>query len=148
MKKLFIISVVFVLLVVLFVMSIPIVNDLTADAVVRDVENIPLPENNELLESISEAGKFTGNGNGMQYFGAVLLRSDLSRDELDKYYSAYRDTEYTCLVKKQETGELDSIIEHGNLAFKSELSRDENYYIVYSWGSGIGIYSALDLRGH
>ena len=36
-----------------------------------------------LIESLSEAGRLTGNGNGLQYFGAVLIRSELSLEELD-----------------------------------------------------------------
>ena len=48
----------------------------------KELCETPLPEKTELIESISRAGKLTGNGNGMQYFGAILIRSDLSLEEL------------------------------------------------------------------
>lgn len=38
-----------------------------------------------MIESLSQAGKLTGNGNGMQYFGAILIRSELSLEELETY---------------------------------------------------------------
>ncbi len=48
----------------------------------------PLPAQTELLESGAVAGKLTGNGNGMQYRGAILVRSDLSGEELETHYRA------------------------------------------------------------
>lgn len=139
--------IILITLFVLFVLSVPIVNNITAATVLSDIKNIPLPENTEYVEGISAAGKFTGNGNGMQYFGAMLIKTDLSLDELNSYYSDYRENEFRLLVEKQESGEI-AVIEHGSLAFESELAQDENYYIVYSWGDGIDLFADLDLRGH
>ncbi len=151
MKKTLIIAVllpiILITLFVLFALSVPIVNNITAATVLSDIKNIPLPENTEYVDGISAAGKFTGNGNGMQYFGAMLIKTDLSLDELNSYYSDYRENEFRLLVEKQESGEI-AVIEHGSLAFESELSQDENYYIVYSWGDGIDLFADLDLRGH
>lgn len=59
----------------------------------------PLPEQTELIEAISKAGKLTGNGNGMQYFGAILIKSELSLEELETYYSDYRSNEWEYLVE-------------------------------------------------
>ena len=64
------------------VISIPLINNHTAYKVEKELCETPLPEKTELIESISRAGKLTGNGNGMQYFGAILIRSDLSLEEL------------------------------------------------------------------
>ncbi len=69
------------------VISIPLINNHTAYKVEKALCEIPLPEETELIESLSQAGKLTGNGNGMQYFGAILIRSELSLEELDIYYS-------------------------------------------------------------
>ena len=151
MKKTLIIAVllpiILITLFVLFALSVPIVNNITAATVLSDIKNIPLPENTEYVDGVSAAGKFTGNGNGMQYFGAILINTDLSLDELNSYYSDYRENEFRLLFEKQESGEI-AVIEHGSLVFESELSQDENYYIVYSWGDGIDLFAALDLRGH
>lgn len=122
-------------------LSVPLVNDHTAEQVADRLENHPLPEETELIESLSKAGKLVGNGNGMQYFGAILIKSERSLDELTSHYSAYG-----ALVQVQCAQQID-IIEHGSLAFESEVS-DEGYYIVYAWGDGLGLYEMLDLRGH
>ena len=56
-------------------------------------------------------GNLTGNGNGMQYFGAILIRSDLSLEELDAYYSDHRSNEWEYLVEIQEGQSID-VIDH------------------------------------
>ena len=83
---------------------------------------------------------------GMQYFGAILIRSDLSLEELDAYYSRYRSNEWECLVKIQEGQSIEGI-DHGTLQFAEEI-KDRGYYIVYSWGSGNSLLDELDIRGH
>lgn len=118
----------------------------TAYKVEKKLCETPLPEKTELIESISRAGKLTGNGNGMQYFGAILIRSDLSLEELDAYYSRYRSNEWECLVKIQEGQSIEGI-DHGTLQFAEEI-KDRGYYIVYSWGSENSLLDELDIRGH
>lgn len=124
----------------------PLINDCTARRVADELSRLPLPEKTELIEIKSAAGKLTGSGNGMQYFGAVLIRSALTPEELDTYYSAYAEDEESCTVQRQE-GRAITLIEHGNLSFENEIS-GEGYYIVYSWGDNDSIFNELDLRGH
>lgn len=128
------------------VISIPLINNHTAYKVEMALCEIPLPEETELIEWLSQAGKLTGNGNGMQYFGAILIRSDLSLEELDSYYSDYRSNEWEYLVKTQE-GQSIEVIDHGVQQFSVEI-KDYGYYIVYSWGSGNSLLEELDIRGH
>lgn len=132
---------------VLFAASIPVVNDRTAAAVADRLVSLPLPEDTELVESLSQAGKLVGNGNGMQYLGVILIRSGLSPEELDAYYAPYRQNNWDCLIRLQEGRELD-IVEHGSAAFQTEPEPDGQYYIVCSWGTGIEPFTWLDLRGH
>ena len=127
-------------------LSISFINNNIAYKVEKELCETPLPEKTELIESISRAGKLTGNGNGMQYFGAILIRSDLSLEELDAYYSGYRSNEWECLVETQE-GQHIEVIDHGILQFLEEI-KDNGYYIVYSWGSGNSLLEELDMRGH
>lgn len=124
----------------------PVINDHAAKRAADELSRIPLPEKTELIEVKSAAGKLTGSGNGMQYFGAILIRSGLPLEELNTYYSEYAEGGWSCAVQKQEGKEI-LLIEHGNLEFETEISSDD-YYIVYSWGSGDSIFSELDLRGH
>lgn len=128
------------------VVSIPIINNYSAYKVEKGLRETPLPERTELIDSLSCAGKLTGNGNGMQYLGAILIRSELSMEELNAYYSSYRSNEWEYLVKVQE-GQSIEVIDHGMLKFSEEV-KGSGYFIIYSWGSGIDLFKELDIRGH
>ena len=85
MKKLKLVGILAAVVLIGSVISIPLINNHTAYKVEKALCEIPLPEETELIESLSQAGKLTGNGNGMQYFGAILIRSELSLEELETY---------------------------------------------------------------
>ncbi|MCM1165439.1 MAG: hypothetical protein NC299_03555 [Lachnospiraceae bacterium] len=125
-----------------FCASVPVVNDLHAKSVADGLAALPLPEDTRIAEKKSIADKLWGNGNGMQYFGALLLESGLPVEELQ---ASYPD----CEVRKQ-TGRRIEVVEHGNYTFKTEISSD-GYYIVYALGKHdsplIELYAELDLRG-
>ena len=136
--------------VLLLMLSIPLINDYSAKQVEKDLCNLPLPEESMYVDSVSKAGKLVGNGNGMQYFGAVLIKSNLSLEALEDFYSEYRKTEWECLVEVYKGQEID-VIEHCSLKFSEEVTSSENYYIVYSWGESLHPFDSLmdfDLRGH
>jgi len=141
MKKLKVVGILAAVVLIGGVVSIPLINNHTAYKVEKTLCEIPLPEETELIESLSQAGKLTGNGNG-----TILIRSDLSLEELDAYYSRYRSNEWECLVKIQEGQSIEGI-DHGTLQFAEEI-KDRGYYIVYSWGSGNSLLDELDIRGH
>ena len=57
-----------IVLIVLFVLSIPLVNNLTAKNVEEQLLAVSLPAHTTMIESLSATGKIAGNGNGMQFF--------------------------------------------------------------------------------
>ena len=69
------------LLLMLIPLSIPLVNNGWAAQVKNRLIETPLPENAQCIDSLSCAGKLTGNGNGMQYLGAILIRSELTYEK-------------------------------------------------------------------
>lgn len=146
MKKLKVVGILAAVVLIGGSLSIPLTNNYIAYKVKKVLCEIPLPEKTELIESLSQVGKLTGNGNGMQYFGAILIRSELSLEELDAYYSDYGSNEWEYLVEAQE-GQPIEVIDHGTLQFTEEI-KDSGYYIVYTWGSGNSILEELDIRGH
>ena len=146
MKKIKLVGILAAAVLIGSVISIPLINNHTAYKVEKALCEIPLPEETELIESLSQAGKLTGNGNGMQYFGAILIRSELSLEELETYYSDYRSNEWEYLVEIQK-GQSIEVIDHGGLQFSEEI-KGSGYYIVYSWGSGDSLLQELDMRGH
>lgn len=132
--------------VILFLIACPIVNNIFAKRIIKDIESIPLPQNTQMAEQFSHAGKLVGNGNGMQFLGVILIESELSLEELDKHYSSYRDTPWDYIVEVQDTQNID-IIEHDTFSFETDVSNGK-FYIVYSWGNGISPFQDFDLRGH
>ena len=127
-----------------FIVSVPLVNDFTAKNVEKSLVEIALPENTQMVESLSKAGKFVGNGNGMQYFGAILIRSEKTLDELSDYYSQ----QLADVVVKEQKSSIIECVEHAQLSFTTSITDTEKYYIVYLFGSGIAPFSELDIRGH
>lgn len=129
-----------------FMLSIPVINDSIANKTAERVEKTELPNNTQYIETFSKAGKLVGNGNGMQYLGGILIKSELSLQELQSYYSQYAANDWECIVEKQTDKNI-SFIEHGTVSFSSNISGD-TYYVVYSWGNADPIFSELDIRGH
>jgi len=130
--------------------GIPVINNAIALGVERDMKALPLPENTELVASSSVAGKLTGNGNGMQYFGALLLKSELSAAELSAFYNSGTDNAlfggYT-VVPYTGTDITDNVVKH--LPLTNEVE-GENHYVVYDCTGGYPLqgWLDLDLRGH
>ncbi len=146
MKKLKLFGILAVFLLIGGGVLIPIINDYCAYQVEKELCSIPLPKETELIESLSKSGKLTGNGNGMQYLGAILIKSDLSIEELEIYYSSYRNNEWEYLVDIQEGQEIE-VVDHSTLQFAEQIE-SKGYYIVYSWGDGNSLLKEIDIRGH
>lgn len=119
------------------------------DAAARDVETrlleAPLPDGAELIESMSPAGKLSGNGNGIQYLGALLIRSDQTTSGLQASYDARNGTDELS-VTVTGAGELSGL--HRTPGFLGEPAAPGTV-IVFAWGDGPGEYfENADLRGH
>ncbi len=147
MKKLLITIILIVVIIFLSVLvAAPIVNDNIAKKTADKLVDLPLPSNTEFIETVYLAGKLVGNGNGMQYFGAILIKSGLSLEELKEYYLKFAKDEWECMVERQIDTDI-KIIEHRKVTFKTNVE-GENYYIIYSWGSNNTIFHEFDIRGH
>ena len=138
MKKILIPICVIAVLVCFVAVFIPLSNDRTADNIAKQLES-SAPADTVIIESVSKAGKLVGNGNGMQYFGAVLIKSGLTPDELSDFYS-------DAIVKKQTSQKIEAV-EHEKMSFETVIDGD-NYYIVYKFGDSSLPFANLDIRGH
>ena len=135
-----------VLMLLAFFIAAPMVNDRRAKETADKLADLPLPDKTEYIEQAYKAGKLVGNGNGMQYFGAVLIKSELSAEELQEYYLRFATNDEECVVEPQVSAEI-KIIEHEQLRFNTDILGD-NYYMVYSWGDNPTIFHSFDIRGH
>jgi hypothetical protein len=136
--------------VVVFVLvGVPVAVTLVNDAVARSVEaqllEFQLPDGAELLDSMSQAGKLTGNGNGMQYLGALLIKSDDSAAELRQFYEEVEDESGLQITV---TPAQDVRGFHGVDGFLADAGI-EGTFVVEAWGDGPGwFFENFDLRGH
>ena len=98
-----------------------------------------------MVSSYSVAGKVVGNGNGMQYFGAILIESELTLEELSDYYS---EVNLRYRVQKQDEKAI-KVLDHGSHAFKVKESTLVNHYIVYTLDDAKNTFlREFDIRGH
>ncbi len=142
-KNLGTIVVAIIVLLVVFLSSIPFINNYLASRIATEIEEIPLPEKTTYIESVSRADKMVGNGNGIQYLGAVLIKSELSIEELKDFYSEHKE-----LIVEEQTDQQIEFIDHDELSFEHNFDENDNYYIIYSWGDGNELLRAIDMRGH
>ena len=151
MKKTFIALLV---LAILLYVGIVLSNDRIAEDLRKQVAECMLPPNMELVDSVAVAGKMEGNGNGMQYFGAVLLHSALDEGPLRVWYEAQLpdEDEIWISVSRQRTPEL---FEYQKPRFRA-FEDDGHYWCVmlarYSVsGAEDSLWEELldcDIRGH
>lgn len=128
-------------------------NNYIADKIKKDLIAYRLPDDTVLIDSISEAGKLTGNGNGMQYMGAILVETELSEKELREYYSSQFDF---IEVIRQEDAKMD-FIDHGDYSYAGFPDVEgKSYYSIVCWDSNrsdiYGDFGAVlldfDIRAH
>lgn len=135
-KKLKIIITVIIVIAVLLVSSpfifyggIVIANNNIANNLEKDLKKAPLPENTVLVDSISVAAKMTGNGNGMQYYGAIVVESELSEEELKAHYEEYGNYIFVRVQENEYVLNDDYLNNH---TFDN-LEEGKTYYCIESW---------------
>lgn len=150
LKGILLIPFVLIMLIILLFIISPMVNNMSAASIEKRLSALPVPQSCELRESFSAAGKLSGNGNGMQFLGAILIETELSHEELKAHYAQYSDEGFNCIVNIQ-TGSKLAMIEHGTRDAFLDWQAPEppkQAYIVYAWGSGNAFFREFDLRGH
>ena len=154
MKKVRFTLLAFLIIIILFNTIIYIVNNNIANGLKYKLLECPLPPNSELIDSASIAGKILGNGNGMQWFGIILVNSDITKDELSEWYKSHVDYKHTdtIYVFKQESSE---ILKGSNYFFNFYSDKCNCFQVQLFRNSAVGTESSiwesllnLDLRGH
>lgn len=146
LKKIFIIACVFLLLLIITpIIGIPIANNIRLYSIESKIVNSKMPENTEMLEKQSICGKLNGNGNGMNYLATILIKSDLSIENLEKHFFNYN------VIKQENKKFTDSILEHGAIEY-TRVSNEKDftkYYVVYSYSAAdFGTIWEYDIRAH
>lgn len=142
------------ILIVLFHAVIYVVNNFIAMGMERQLRNCLLPPESQIIESASVAGKVLGSGNGMQWYGILLIRSDMGQAELLQWYKKHvsRTGNDEIYVMRQDGPEM---FEYGERRFHSFPNDGPCYQIQLFRNLAVGTESSiwesllnLDLRGH
>lgn len=147
--KYMIVAVLF-LLIVVALSFIPIGNNIILSKHTNELKNIKLNATYEILAKDDVCGKLVGNGNGMQYFSALLIHSE----ENLKWENS--DWEGVFLIEVNDTSFDDFIngYDYGdyckNIKKKiKEISNTEHYYVLYSfYNAPLDSIWNDDLRAH
>ncbi len=145
-----------VLIVASFFIS-PLINNLTLNSFAKQLYKQPLPPRTQLLEKEAVCGKLNGNGNGMDFFASVLIRSDLSLDELEAYYQntsvkSAKKTENRAVSPQVLLPEGEKLnteyVEHADIYFEhlKTINNYSGYYVIMIYDGGYEAW--FDLRGH
>ena len=102
----------------------------------------------QLVDIQSECGKLNGNGNGVQYFGAALVKTD-KEECVQKVVEGLQD-EYEIITYTKQNGAqiMCKYVEHVTISYVcADLDwQADCYYTIYFYCSGSeGI---LDINGH
>jgi len=64
----------------------PQLHNQTLDKFSSQLLTIPVPQKTQLIDTLSEVGQQSGNSDHCDYLGALLLKTDLSKSDAEKYY--------------------------------------------------------------
>ena len=126
--------------------TIVLQNDAAARSVADQLAALPVPPGAERVAVGAKAGKLVGNGNGMQYLGAMLIRSDAQPEQIVAFYEAREAVGSGITVNQRaDLGAYDDSVA-ADLVGASDRP-DE--YVVSVWGSSPSwVHEEMDLRGH
>ncbi|MBQ7183396.1 MAG: hypothetical protein IJR97_05355 [Clostridia bacterium] len=150
MKNIAVVYITIVILVVLLAeVGIYIANNRIAESIRLKLISFPCPDYITIEDSVSVAGKVFGNGNGMQYTGAMLIQSAENEKCIDMYYNSVNPE---CEVKQLQSSTI------GNAFYFKEITESKSYYVITLTFDIEGetipdtllyrILSDCDIRGH
>ncbi len=154
MKKVRFIILTVVLLIIAFYLSIHIANNHIAETMKQKLLDCSLPAGTQLLESESFAGKMSGNGNGMQWYGIILVKSSQDETALYEWFNGMMndDADESLMVFEQNSPE---IFDAGNKTFKMYTGEEGCYQIRLVKESLVGFEQSFwesilncDIRAH
>lgn len=117
----------------------------------RGISKVDNVDGVDVLETKGICGRLNGNGNGMQFLAAALIKVDDgvdTEDIIEQAEASCKSASY-CKVMEYDGGELScQELERGRLTFESEIDDTASYYILYVYGANNSLLSSLDIRGH
>ncbi len=105
-------------------------------------------EHADIVEDQSVYGKLIGNGNGIQYFGCVLILKDSLKDEkalMEELGERFESVG----CRRQEGQEIsEKYLEHRRLQYDTPIDDGQTYLTVYFFNSRHPDSHEWDVAGH
>ena len=105
-------------------------------------------EQADIVESKGIYGKLNGNGNGINFFGAALVRKSSIKD-IDSLVENLKDefevSEY-CEQKGQDVSSV--YLEHGKITFDTDIEDSSEYITIIFYNSSDPHSNLTDIAGH
>lgn len=102
----------------------------------------------DIIEEQSVYGKLNGNGNGIQYFGAVLVRKEAIED-IDALMAELDETfEIVEYAEQNESTIVSRHLQHRTLTYDTPITSENTYVSICFYNSKHSKSSLWDLAGH
>ena len=136
-----------VVIILLLIVGLLFINDIELWSYEARLKHHKLPEATERIELQSTLGRLSGNGNGLQFLSTMLIRSDLSFEELEAFYG---DTDYQVIPMTSADVKTKYLSNGCTITYDALADAEEfdGYYAVIFFRSGHTIFHELDARGH
>jgi len=129
-------------------------NDSVLNSFSKQLYYCKLPEGTVIIEKQNICGKLNGNGDGMDFLACILITSDKTIDDLEKYFDSIN---FKGAKSSSKTAKLQVItitnnnlhteyLEHREIIFNEPIRiNDFKYYAVIIYDGGY--WNFLDFRG-
>ncbi len=140
-----------VLAVVLLVMglAVPIANNAVAMGIAREMEALELPADTAVVDKTSLSGRLTNAVGSVQYFAALLVKSECPIEELRAHYAQYNTDLIATYRVEPQNGQEITVLDDIDLSFREAVGK-EGYYILYTvrtGGNSLQWWLDMDVRG-
>lgn len=151
------IQLIFIILIFAVFIGNSLINDYKLNLFFKQLSNIKLPNETEVISENKYVGKLNGNGNGIDYFAGIIIDTKLSETELKKYYeninfeavSSSSNHDVLLGIVKLDSSQIDiEVLERYEIKFdENELEHlIGDAYLIYIYDGGYD--SLFDIRGH
>lgn len=141
----FAIGILFSLLIWTYLLFVPLANNARLHRQEKELIELELPDNTQMIEKQSLCGNINGCGNGMDYLSTILIQSKLNLKDLQNYYSEYK------VVEQKSINFENDCLNNGTISYHelNSIVDFNDYYVVFIYTSAeLGSIWEWDLRGH